>query len=148
MSIECRTLEAIYFGATGEPEVITVPIQQISMPTGAAVDLPILTSLFPTPAPTVMLAITFQRARETYTVHFPDFPREAGRRLRSQSGRRSYVLVCRSDGLLTGYSDCDAGDFDLATRTADFAITYFRGNLELVRDWDDLHVRVCEYLRK
>ncbi len=82
-------------------------------------DLPVLSPLFPTPAPTVMLAITFMRAKKTYTVHFPDFPRNAGRVLRNRGTRRSYVLVCRSDGVLAGYKDCDGGDIPLAIRAAE-----------------------------
>ncbi len=99
-----------------------VPVQRIAM--GPGIDLPLLVSLFPTPAPTRMLAITFQHARKTFTVHFPDIPRIADsgtldRRLRNHLPARAHVLVCRSEGAVSGYSDCIETDTPLAIRAAD-----------------------------
>ncbi len=114
---QSRPLDAIYFGPSGEPEVTQIFVQKLCM--ASDIEVPVIASLFPTPAPTVMLAITFIRAKKTYTVHFPDYPRNAGRRLRNQGYPREYVLVCRSGGVLSEYSDCDGGDIPLAMRAAD-----------------------------
>ncbi len=99
-------------------------MQHVAM--GPGIEFPLLVSLFPTPASTRMLAITFQRARKTFVVHFPDIPRIVGsastsgpRRLRNHLPARAQVLVCRSEGVVSGYSDCIAADVRLAIRAAD-----------------------------
>ncbi|TFK80103.1 hypothetical protein K466DRAFT_605617 [Polyporus arcularius HHB13444] len=147
MSVTWRSLDAIHFDAGGVPQLRAVPVQHIAM--GPGIELPLLVSLFPTPAPTLMLAITFQRARKTFTVHFPDIPRivasstaSGPRRLRNHLPARAHVLVCRSEGAVSGYTDCIQAEFRLAIRAADFAIAYFKG--KVVEDFADLHVRVCE----
>ncbi|KAI0708130.1 hypothetical protein C8T65DRAFT_740291 [Cerioporus squamosus] len=144
MVIASRTLDAIYFGPSGEPEVKPIPIQNVSM--GRGMDIPVITSLFPTPASTMMLAVTFLRTKKTYTVHFPDYPRNAGRRLRNQGARRAYILICRSQGVLLEYSDCDGDNIPLAIRAADFALAYCKGKTN--PSDDDMHVQLCEYISK
>ncbi len=102
--LQIRFVNAVHFGADGLPRLQRVPIQTFAI--GRGLEVPHLTSVFHTPAPTNYLVVRLRRSGATLIAHFPIQPRAARR-----PPVCANVLVCRADEAFQGYVDCDAGDF-------------------------------------
>lgn len=118
--VQHRTIQAFHFGAAGEPSL--VPIQLQTIEGEGVLQLPVLSTVFDTPAPIELAVITFQRSEKTFTALFAVLPRrKGGSERRSARGGvlpTAHVLVCRSSGAFAGYTDCVEEERDLAIMAA------------------------------
>ncbi|KAI0691306.1 hypothetical protein C8T65DRAFT_745507 [Cerioporus squamosus] len=103
---------------------------------GRGLEVPYLTTVFPTPAPTDYLVVKMQRSGITFVVHFPIQPRPARRPRRSVN-----VLVCRAAAAFEGYVDCTIADTQLASIAAAFALAHCRDENSAERESDVVVIR-------
>ncbi|KAI0684276.1 hypothetical protein C8T65DRAFT_743349 [Cerioporus squamosus] len=133
MANSINFIDGVLFGPDGLPRLQSVPIQGFAM--GRGVEVPHLTSVFRTPAPTDYLVVKMQRSDTTFVVHFPIQPRP------SRHVRRANVLVCRAVGAFERYANCAQTDFALAAIAAGFALAYCRDHTPDERQSEEVVIR-------